>query len=314
MAKQMVENLQVGEPIDSDFIVAESSLRVARNGSAYLDIKLADRTGQMPGRLWDANQALADSISADDFVHVKGKVESYKNTLQIIVRSITQADMKGLRLGDFLPQSGNDPVEMMKALCEILGTIEDADLKSLVDAFLADSQFCADFRTAPAAKQNHHAYLGGLLEHTLSMARLSLKILEHYQDLRRDLLLTGVFLHDVGKIHELIYRRAFRYSSPGNLVGHIVLGVLMLEERVRELPDFPEGKLNMLRHMMLSHHGEYEFGSPRLPMFAEALALHYVDNLDAKLKDFSDIITEDRNADPEWTDWARRFGRPFYKG
>jgi len=314
MAKQEVAKLQAGEPVDSAFMVQESNLRTARNGSSYLHIVLSDRTGSIQCRLWDATEALAGSIAVDDFVQVKGKVESYKNDLQITIRSITKADTKDLRLGDFLPQSENDPGAMMKELGEILAQIEDADLKALIDSFLADKELCAAFRTAPAAKTNHHAYLGGLLEHTLSMARLSLRVCEHYPHLRRDLLLTGVFLHDIGKTRELVYRRTFRYGTAGNLVGHIVISVLMLDERVRELPDFPETKLNMLRHMILSHHGQYEYGSPRLPMFPEALALHYIDNLDAKLKDMAQLIEADRGSDPEWTARSWLFGRQLYKG
>jgi len=314
MAKQMIENLKPGEPLDSTFMVREANLRTARNGSTYLNATLCDRTGHIGAKLWDASDALAGSIAVDDFVHVKGKVESYQNQLQINIRSITRADTEGLRLGDFLPQSARNPVEMMQEMRGILATIQDPDLKALVDVFLSDEKFCAAFRTAPAAMRNHHSYLGGLLEHTLSMAQASVKLLEHYTDLRRDILLTGVFLHDIGKIQELTYKRTFRFSSAGNLVAHVVLGVLMVEERVRKLPEFPEDKLNMLRHMILSHHGAFEFGSPRLPMFAEAMALHYIDNLDAKLKDFSDIIGQDQGADPEWTNYSQRLARKLYKG
>lgn len=314
MAKQMIADLRPGEPVDSDFMVQQSNLRTTRTGSAYLDITLMDRSGQITCRLWDATESLADTIKVDDFVHVKGKVETYKNEPQISIRAITQAETDGLRLSDFLPQSENDPGRMMKELCKILGTIEDPDLKALADAFLGDDALCAAFRTAPAAKANHHAYLGGLLEHTLSMAQLALSVLDHYPELRRDLLLTGVFIHDIGKTRELLYKRTFRYGTAGNLVGHIVLGVLMIEECARKLPEFPEDKLNMLRHMILSHHGQYEFGSPKLPMFAEALALHYLDNLDAKLKDMAGIIANDKGGDAEWTTRSWLFERPLYKG
>ena len=314
MAKQMIDAFRPGEPVDSTFMISEAALRTARNRSTYLQVTLCDRTGRIVGRLWNATEALVHSIAVDDFVHVKGKIESYQNQLQINIRSITRADTEGLRLGDFLPQGENDPGEMMKEMTNILATIEDPDLRTLVDAFLSDKEFCASFRTAPAAMRNHHAYLGGLLEHTLSMAQVAVKLLDHYSDLRRDLLLTGVFLHDIGKTQELVYKRTFRFSNAGNLVGHVILGVLMLEERVREFPEFPEDKLNMVRHMILSHHGALEFGAPKLPMFAEAQVLHYIDNLDARLKDFSEIIAQDQSADPEWTDYSKRLERKLYKG
>ena len=314
MTKQMIANLHPGEPVDATFMVEQASLRTARNGSTYLNAVFCDRTGRIDGKLWDASEALARSIAVDDFVHLKGKVESYQNQLQINIRSITRAETESLRLGDYLPQSERNPGEMMEELQSILATVEDADLKALIDDFLSDETFSAAFRTAPAAMRNHHAYLGGLLEHTLSMAQVAVRLLDHYTDLRRDLLLAGVFLHDIGKTRELVYNRTFRFSSTGNLVAHVVLGVLMLEEHARKRTEFPEEKLDMLRHMILSHHGALEFGAPRLPMFAEAMALHYLDNLDAKLKDFSDIIAEDQSADPEWTDYSRRLERRLYKG
>ena len=314
MPKQFIGELKPGEHIDSDFMVVEAAMRSARNGSNYLAMVLADKTGTIQARLWDAPEALAASLAPDDFVRVKGKAESYRNELQIGIRAITQADASALRLGDFLPQCSADPAAMMKELHEIMATIEDPDYRAAADAFLNDEEFCGRFRTAPAAKANHHSYLGGLLEHTLSMAKLALKILDHYPELRRDILLTGVFLHDIGKTDELSYARTFRYTTPGNLVGHIVLGVLMLENRVRELADFPVEKLNMLRHMILSHHGQLEFGAPKLPVFAEAIALHYIDNIDAKLKDFSQFVAEDRSTDPEWTERSWLFQRQLYKG
>jgi 3'-5' exoribonuclease len=314
MGKQMIGALRVGEPVDSVFLVAECALRSTRTGGSYLNLTLQDRSGQIVGRMWDATEAFAATIAVDSFVHVKGKIESYQNQLQLNARSITRAETEGLRLGDFLPQCERDPAEMMRELVAILAQIQDPDYKAVVDAFLSDKDFCADFRTAPAAVQNHHAYLGGLLEHTLSMAVMADKVLGHYPSLRRDLLLASVFLHDIGKTRELSCKRTFRYTDAGNLVGHITIGILMLENHARALPNLPEEKLNLLRHMILSHHGELEFGSPKLPMFAEAIALHYLDNLDAKLKDISETIAEDKNADAGWTDYSFSLKRRLYKG
>lgn len=312
--KQMIGQLVNNQPVDSVFLLAKCVLRSARTGKSYLDVQFSDRTGQITGRFWDANESLASSLAIDDFVEVKGRVESYQNQLQINVHMIAKADTKKLHLSDFLPQSESDPAQMMRRLAEIMATIEDPDYKRLVQAFLGDEAFCAAFRTAPAAISNHHAYLGGLIEHTLSMAEVAVKILEHYKTLRRDILLAGVLLHDVGKTRELSYRRTFQYTNAGNLVGHITLGVLMLEDEARKLPEFPEEKLHMLRHMILSHHGQLEFGSPKLPMFAEAMALHYLDNLDAKLRDIAETIAEDRSSDPEWTDYNKSLNRKLYKG
>lgn len=314
MTRKFISELQPNEPVDAIFIIKESQLRTTKAGGFFLHLVLQDKTGQITARLWDASEAFAGTLAPDEFIVVKGKCESYQNQLQINVKTITKAPTDGLRLGDFMPASAFDPAEMMRDLKELLASIEDPDYKAVVNLFLEDRDFCAEFWTAPAAKENHHSYLGGLLEHTLSMMRLASKICEHYTHLRRDLLLAGVFLHDVGKVQELSYRRTFQYTTPGNLVGHIMLGVLMLEERVKTLPEFPVEKLNLLRHLILSHHGELEFGSPKLPMCAEAMALHYVDNLDAKMKDFTEIVAEDKGGDEDWTEFSRRLGRRLYKG
>lgn len=313
MAKQMVCDLKVGESVDSVYLVARAQVGTARNGKDYLNLILQDRTGSIPGKVWEVLDSFAATVTPDSFVHVKGKVESYQNQLQVNVRALLRAETDGLRLRDFLPQSEQDAAGMMQQLTELLRSVQDPHLKGLVEAFLNDKEFIEAFRIAPAATSNHHAYLSGLLEHTLSMAKLAGKIHEHYSSLRRDLLLCGVFLHDIGKVHELQYKRSFQYSDVGNLVGHIVLSVLMLEERARQVPGFPPEKLNLLRHMILSHHGEYAFGSPKLPMFAEAQALHYIDNLDAKMNDFAKLIAEDRNPESDWTEYSRQLERRLYK-
>jgi len=218
-----------------------------------------------------------------------------------------------LRLRDFLPTSERDAKEMEAELREILGTVEDSDYRRLLDAFLDDPDMCSAFRTAPAAIVNHHAYLGGLLEHTLSMAQVAVFVAEHYPDVRRDVLLTGVFFHDIGKTREIQYKRTFQFSQGGNLLGHLTQGVLMIREKAATLEDFPEEKLNVVAHLVLSHHGLREYGSPVLPMTAEAFALHYVDNLDAKMRDVTDIISADQNAHSDFTQYHRRLERRLYK-
>ena len=227
MPKQMIADLRPGEPVETTFLLAESALRTTRNDKTYLTATLTDRTGRIEGRLWDATEALAGSLAVDDFVFVKGRAESYRNELQVNIRSITRADTDSLRLGDFLPQCPRDPQEMLAELKQILEPVQDKDYRALLDAFLADEALMRGFVSAPAAVKNHHAYLGGLLEHTLCMAGLAEKVLAQYASLRPNLLLTGVFLHDIGKVRELACKRSFRFTTPGNLVGHIVLGVLI---------------------------------------------------------------------------------------
>ena len=272
-----------------------------------------DCSGRISARMWDATQAVYEQFAVDDFVHVKGRVEQYRNDLQVSVKSLSKPDLEKLRLRDFLPQSGRDPKEMEARLREILGTVQDEDYRRLIDAFLADEALCAGLRTAPAAIVNHHAYLGGLLEHTLSMAELAIAVADRYPELRRDILLTGVLFHDIGKTREILYKRTFQFSQGGNLVGHLTQGTLMVHEIARGLEGFPEEKLNVVTHLILSHHGTREFGSPVLPMTAEAFALHHIDNLDAKMRDVSDIIGEDRNVHSDFTGYQRKLERRLYK-
>jgi len=311
--RTMVGDLRPGQPVDEVFLIAKCELKTTRSDSLYLDIEFMDRSGRIVGRMWDATEKVYEAFGVDEFVHVKGKVEQYRNELQISVRSLSQPDLKQLRLRDFLPQSERDVNEMESELREIMGQVEDADYRRLVDAFLADEEFCRALRTAPAAILNHHAYLGGLLEHTLSMAHLGLKAAEHYPELRRDILLTGIFFHDVGKTQEIRYTRTFQFTEAGHLIGHLPLGAMMLEEKARTLQDFPEDKLNVVLHMILSHHGAHEYGSPVLPMTPEAFALHYIDNLDAKMRDVGNAIDADRNPRSDFTSYQPRLERRLYK-
>ncbi len=314
MARKPLAEYRSGENIDDVFLLARNELRSTRTGALYLDLLISDHSGTLPGRLWDATEALHRALSVDDFVRVKGKAETYRNTLQIKVGSIVKVEPSEINLEEFLPRSRHDPDAMLKELRGLMDGIEDADYRRVVDAFLDDASFCEAFKRAPAATQYHHAYLGGLLEHTLSMGRMVLRVAEHYEELRKDLLLAAVLLHDMGKIRELGYERTFKYTDEGQLIGHLVIGVMMLEEKLPELESVPPEKMDLLRHLLLSHHGEFEYGSPKQPMVIEAFVLHYLDNLDAKIQEFSWRIEEDRSENSDWTEYIHRYGRRLYKG
>lgn len=313
MPKKLVIDLKPGEPIDDDFLLAQSELRSARNDSLYLSLELRDRSGTISGRMWDASQIVYETFKVDEFVHVKGRVEQYRDDVQISVKALSQPDLSSLRLRDFLPQSPKDPDEMEKELREVLDMVEDPDYRRLNAAFMEDEARMAAFRNAPAAVANHHAYLGGLLEHTLSMARIAATVADHYPEVRKDILLTGVLFHDIGKTVELRFNRNFRYSDSGQLIGHLTQGVLIVRDKARELEGFPDEKLTPLMHMILSHHGEREYGSPVLPMTPESFALHFIDNLDAKLRTVSDKIGEDLNTQSDFTAYIRSLERRLYK-
>lgn len=313
MARKAIQDYKPGEPIDEVFLLSKRELKSTKTGAYYLALTLCDKSGCIDCRMWDASPLLYEAVHEDAFVRVKGKAETYNNQLQFSIRAISIADAATLNLADFLPQSERPPKEMMAELKGILDQVQDKDYRRLCDAFLGDKPFVTAFSTAPAAIRYHHAYLGGLLEHSLNIAKVAVEILPLYPILRKDLLLTGAFLHDVGKTQELRYDRTFVYSDAGQLVGHLVLGAMIVEEHAATLEGFPQEKLNLLIHCILSHHGEYEFGSPKLPMTPEAMALHYLDNLDAKLKDFATTIQDDMQSKSNWTEYVPQFQRRLFK-
>jgi 3'-5' exoribonuclease len=239
---------------------------------------------------------------------VRANVETYMGRMQLVISHVKRLDDEEVSLADFLPASEHDPKEMMKELGEIIATVETPHLKELLDAFFSDEKFAASFAKCPAAVSLHHAFLGGLLEHTLCVTRMAVEVAGHYEHLDRDMLIAGAILHDLGKVEEIEHARVFKYSDRGGLIGHLVIGAYEIEKRAAKIKGFPPEKLTELQHLILSHHGEYIYGSPKLPMTAEAMALHYLDNLDAKMQAFR----EAEPAEGNWTEWLRMFERRLY--
>jgi len=307
-----VDRIQEEERVSGCYLVKEKRVATTRNGNAFMSLTLADRTGEIPARVWEKVESLSALFREGDVVQVEGKANSYRDQLQI---NVSHLDLfRGPPDPEvFLDVSPEDPFEMMRSLREILRGIQDVHLKALVEIFLSDREFVTRFKKAPAAKTFHHAYLGGLLEHTLSVCRLAVHTADHYPQLNRDLLVTAAFLHDIGKTRELQYDLLIDYTDEGRLVGHVVLGVTMVDEKLRGLREFPQELAFRLRHLILSHHGEYDFGSPKMPKFLEAFALHLIDDLDAKIKGIGRFMERDRH-DGSWTDFNRMFGRYFLKG
>lgn len=312
--RKCISDLRNGDPVEDEvFLVVRKELRKSRKGSDYIDGEVMDKSGTLPIRMWDATEKISSSFDVQGFVRVSGRVESYRDTLQLVVKKIAKADEDSVSMADFVPTTEQDVDKMEESLRKMLRTVKDRHLIDLLAGFFNDEAFMACFRACPAAVQFHHAYLGGLLEHTLSMTKLACWITDHYPRLDKDLLLAGVFLHDIGKVRELNWERGFQYTNEGQLVGHLVLGASMVEEKARGVEGFPQELLDRLKHLILSHHGEYEFGSPKLPATAEAIALHYIDNLDAKMHAFEKAINEDRDPSTDWTEYNRMFARRLYK-
>jgi len=309
-----VTDLRNGDAVEGTFLVSRKDLRQTKTGTLYIDGEVTDRSGSIPIRMWDATERIFAGFETGDFVEITGQIESYKDRLQLIVKKIAKADESTISMDDFLPASEHDVDEMEQQLRKILRKVEDPHLIKLLAAFFKDKEFMAAFKQCPAAVAFHHAYLGGLLEHTLSLAKLAARIAPDYPTLRRDLLLVAVFLHDIGKTRELEWARGFQYTDEGGLVGHLVIGAAMVEDKAKAIDEFPAELLNSLKHLILSHHGEFEYGSPKLPVTVEAVALHYIDNLDAKIHAFQKAIDESHDASNNWTEYSRMFERRLFKG
>ncbi len=313
MPRKYISELNGGTTIDEIFLVQNKDLRTTKNGSLYIQAQLSDRTGMIDARMWDASTPFFESLDDDTFLKIKGRTEIYQNKIQLIIKQISKTSQEEIKLEDYLPGTEQDVGKMFAELKQISSSIKQPHLKSLLNLFFNDKDFCMDFCSAPAAVQYHHAFLGGLLEHTLSVAKLGNNIAPLYPSLNRDLLICGIILHDIGKISELCYEKSFHYSDEGQLIGHLISGVLMVEEKAKQIDDFPKTLLDLLRHLILSHHGEYEWGSPKLPMTLEALALHYLDNIDAKIHAFNKAITNDKDSSDNWTNYSRMFERKLFK-
>lgn len=311
-----VQELASGQDVDGVFLVAEATLRAAKNGSKYVQATLGDKTGTVPVRQWDATDKDFACYKVSGYTRVRGRVETYKNTMQMIVFSVQECGADEVDAQDFLPVSARPLDEMTREFDALLQSISDPDYKNLLETIFGDPAVRARFLKSPAATAVHHAWVGGLLEHVLSAARTAQSIAEQRPYLNRDLLMTGVILHDIGKIEELDPGPGFTYTDTGRLCGHISLGVLMIERNLLKIPGFPRKKRDLILHMVLSHHGELEYGSPVKPVTAEAMALHHVECLDAKVQGIQTLIERDRTAgnDGAWTDFARVVDGRIYKG
>jgi 3'-5' exoribonuclease len=319
MSRRFVQQLADGESVEEVFLVSDKQLRANRNGNTYVQVDLRDRTGVINARLWNAGEPLFRSFDPGDFVRARGKVQLFQGALQIILSNLEKVEPNQVELTDFLPHSEQDIGVLWQKLRDALRKIANPHLRALVECFLMDDGFVRDFGHCPAGVRNHHAYVGGLLEHVVTLLDAADRLLPLYPGVDRDLLLIGVFLHDCGKVQELSYRRAFAYTDEGQLLGHITIGVEMVTEKAAQVPQltgepFPHELLLRVKHMILSHHGQLDFGSPVLPMTPEAILLASLDNLDAKVYAFTRDIREDRNATSAWTPYSQSLQRRLFKG
>lgn len=313
MAKTYVFEIKDRDPVESVFLVKDKIAAMAKNGKPYMNLRLMDKSGEIEAKVWDNVDELGALFDKDDFVAVRGKASVYLGKMQLVISELKRVPEDRVELVDFLPVTGRDIAEMEGELNAVVATIRDRHLRLLMESFLGDAPFLEGYRTAPAAKGMHHVYLGGLLEHSLSVARLVDTILPLYAPLNRDLLVVGALLHDIGKVREMTFLRSFDYTDEGKLIGHITIGVEMIQEKIAGIPGFPLETTVLLKHMILSHHGQYEFGSPKRPKTIEATILNHLDDLDAKINGIRTHLGREPESQSRWSSYHRLYDRYFYK-
>lgn len=308
-----IKEIKEGDLIENIFLTKEKRLNTAKNGSNYLSLRFVDRTGEIDAKLWDEADTYNKIFKKEDFVKVKGKVINYQGVKQIQIKQIERIDDSEVNIADYLQTSDKNPEEMIRELREKIGKINDIYLSKLLSLFFEDDAFMEIFKTAPAAKSNHHAYIGGLLQHTLEVASLCEDVMIYYPEINPDLFISGAILHDIGKVYELKYTKAFGYTDEGGLIGHITIGVEMITEKIKMIEGFPHKLEMLLKHMILSHHGHYEYGSPKRPKTLEAVMLYHIDEMNAKVDMFRRSLNEDENGNENWTSYNKLFERYLFK-
>ncbi|MBN1391438.1 MAG: hypothetical protein JW947_01395 [Sedimentisphaerales bacterium] len=317
MAHKFINEIEAGQTVDDIYMVKEPILRSTTRGDLYIAMYICDKTGQLNGRMWQATEQIYTSLPKPGFVHINGRSELYKDNLQVVINHISIIDASQVNLEDFLAQSDKDAEQLFAEIKEILSTIKNEQVKALMREFVMDKELIAKFLKAPAAMKLHHNYLGGLIEHTHNTLRVAQAVLPFYPSVQGDLVLAGLFLHDMGKTDELSYEMAFEYTTTGQLVGHIAQILLLIHKKADKLA--ADGKaidqniLDALDHIILSHHGQYEFGSPKLPATPEAFMVNYVDDMDAKIHQVNKAIDEELS-DSDWTAYKGALQTRVYRG
>lgn len=314
MAKQFVSQLSDKEPVQSIFLIKEKFLLKGKNGKAYISIALSDRTGAVDGRIWDNVDEISSAFQAGDFVRIKGVVHMFQNRRQVVVHKVERTRDGEYELRDFINAASEDPEKMMTDLRKIVDEIRDPHIKNLILNVIEDPEIRPRLLRCPAAKTIHHAYLGGLLEHILSIAQIMQFLARHYPILNQDLLIFGAIFHDIGKLWELEFDSATAYTDSGRLIGHLVMSVELIEKHSAKIADFPSELKLVLKHIVLSHHGKQEFGSPKVPQFLEAFIVAFIDDFDSKVNTIHHFMSSERQSGEKWSRFHQLFDRYFYLG
>jgi 3'-5' exoribonuclease len=313
MEKTFVSQLALNQEVISCFLVSRKEVKSKKNGGDYLFLDLSDKTGHISAFLWENVEEHLEAFHAGDYVKVKGLVKEYNNRMQLTLHKIKKVDDSEVDPADFLPVSGKDVDAQYQELLEQISQMTHPHLRELLQTIMTDSRVMERFKRAPAAKRMHHAYIGGLLDHTLSLIRLCRLVAGNYPNLQVDMLIAGAALHDIGKIEELTYAKSFDYTTEGRLLGHIVMEVVYVNQVVNQIAGFPEDLRLQLLHLLVAHHGKVEFGSPKVPMTLEALVLHYLDDLDSKIEVMASLSADETIGDSDWTGYNQMLERYVYR-
>ena len=314
MKTLFVKDLTADQVITGFFLVHEKEVRNTNTGKPYLRMELGDRSGTVEARMWEQFENFAKQINRDDFIKVQARVEVYRNRPQLSLQQIRLAKPAEIDIADFLPHTAYNVDELFRQLLADAAGIKNTWLKALVLKILGDPQIASRYKRAPAAKVMHHAYIGGLLEHVVGLCGLAKLVAAHYTELDLDLLLTAAILHDVGKLDELCYERSISYSTEGQLLGHIVMELETVVNAMEQIQGFPSKLKTVVQHMLISHHGQYEFGSPKLPMIREALVFHFLDDLDSKMSAVrAAMAMPGESSDDQWSAYTGALGRKFLR-
>lgn len=308
MKPAYVVDLAPDTSVTTFLLVGEKELRATREGKPFLRLELSDRTGTIEARIWENVEYVVASFERDDIIKIQGRVESYRNKTQLAIDKIRRADPAEIDLADYFPHTAEDVEQLYLRLCGHASAVSNPWLRTLLASVIEDPAIVPRLKRAPAAKIMHHAFLGGLLEHVVSLCDLCRAVARHYQELDVDLLITGAVLHDIGKLDELCYERAISYTVEGQLLGHIILELEQVTKKMDGIDGFPADLKTLIKHLLISHHGQYEFGSPKLPMFREALVLHYLDDLDSKMGAARAVLGV-AGGDKEWSGYSSALNR-----
>ena len=329
MRQKYLRDCQAGDIAEDVYVISGKQLAQGKDGKHYIKAFVSDRTAQVTARMWNATRDVFNALPDGGFLRIRGRVENYQNNLQLILEQVWPAKEGTFEIGDLIPQTSKNINEMCSRLQEMLGSIQNRHLAAIVQAYLDDENLMAGFCKAPAAMSFHHAFLGGLLEHTLNAIEVADAVTRFYPGLNRDLVVAGIFLHDIAKTWELCYDCSFGYTDGGQLVGHIVKSAMWVEHKAREAEKLlggekiPQPLVDVLQHIILSHHGEVSdgFGSAKSPATPEAIAVHYIENLDAKLMmaltacrgDGGGAGSPAPGTDGNWTEYMKSFGGRLYR-